>query len=203
MCRLCKQSVLDSAAGISISAMLLHFQSEQWLPYPVEEVFSFFADPDNLPRLMPRWQRARIDQATFVAPPPAPAVAFRGDRIKAGSGTRLTITARPFPFAPVRIPWVALIEDFRWNQGFCDVQLRGPFRYWRHCHSVQTAPSPRDGTSGTLLRDQVAYELPLGRVGAAAGRSVVRWQLAAAFRYRHKRTSALLAANAENDGGAP
>ena len=126
---------------------------------------------------------------------PRPLVRSHADRIKAGSGTRLTITARPFPFAPVRVPWKALIEDFRWNEGFCDVQLRGPFHYWRHCHSVQAASSPRDGTPGTLLRDQVAYELPLGRLGAVAGRLVVRWSLAATFRYRHKLTSRLLAAN--------
>ena len=33
------------------------FTSEQWLPYPVEPVFAFFANPENLPRLMPKWQK--------------------------------------------------------------------------------------------------------------------------------------------------
>ncbi len=36
------------------------FQTEQWLPFPVELVFAFFAYPENLPRLMPAWQKARI-----------------------------------------------------------------------------------------------------------------------------------------------
>ncbi|HEY5214106.1 MAG TPA: SRPBCC family protein, partial [Acidobacteriaceae bacterium] len=52
--------------------MRLRFHTEQHLPYPIETVFAFFADPANLPRLMPAWQRARIDHATFVPPPPPP-----------------------------------------------------------------------------------------------------------------------------------
>ena len=38
-------------------------QTEQWLPYPRERVFAFFADPGNLPPLMPEWQRARVERA--------------------------------------------------------------------------------------------------------------------------------------------
>jgi ligand-binding SRPBCC domain-containing protein len=179
---------------------MLHFQIDQWLPYPVERVFAFFADPGNLPGLMPHWQAARIEHASFVAPPPPPADWASSSAIRAGSGTRLTITARPFPFAPVRLSWEALIEDFRWNHGFCDVQLHGPFRYWRHCHTVQAARSPLDESEGTLLHDAVNYELPLGVLGAAAGKLVVQGQLAALFRLRHRRTAELLAAHPHDAG---
>ena len=167
--------------------MRLHFQIEQQLPYSVDTVFAFFANPANLPRLLPRWQRARIDGATFVSPPASPQPFPGSGQITAGSGTRLTITIRPVPFSPIRVPWVALIEDFRWLQGFCDVQLSGPFRYWRHCHTVQPHGD------GTLLHDAVTYELPLGPLGALADKLFVRRQLAAAFRFRHRRTLELLA----------
>ncbi len=167
------------------------FQAEQWLPYPLEQVFAFFADPANLPRLMPGWQRARIDAATYIAPP-APPVAFTGsERIIAGTGTRLTLTIRPVPFSPIRLPWDALIEDFQWLHGFCDVQLRGPFAYWRHCHRV--TPESRDGMAGTHLRDAVEYAPPLGPLGAIANAVFLRHQLAATFRFRQKRTLELLA----------
>jgi ligand-binding SRPBCC domain-containing protein len=107
--------------------MRFHFQTEQRLPYPLELVFGFFADPANLPRLMPPWQHARIDRATYVPPPP-PAQPFPGsDRITAGTGTQLTITIRPIPLSPIRVSWDARIENFRWLEGFCDVQLSGPF----------------------------------------------------------------------------
>jgi len=122
--------------------MRLYFETEQWLPYPTELVFAFFANPENLPRLMPPWQRARIEEAVFAPSPPRPTDSPRYPGIAAGNGTLLTIGFRPFPFAPFRIPWEARIEDFRWNEGFCDVQLRGPFKYWRHCHTVTPAPNP-------------------------------------------------------------
>ena len=44
------------------------FQTEQWVPYSLERVFAFFADPGNLPPLMPVWQRARVEGANYVAP---------------------------------------------------------------------------------------------------------------------------------------
>jgi ligand-binding SRPBCC domain-containing protein len=163
-----------------------HFQTEQLLPYPLETVFVFFADPANLPRLMPPWQRARIDHATYIAPPPPPHPFPGSDTIIAGSGTKLTLTIRPIPFSPIRLPWVALIEDFRWLHGFCDVQLRGPFRSWRHCHTVEPTPT------GTLLRDAVDYELPLAPLSNLADKLFVRRQLAATFRFRHRRTLELL-----------
>ena len=167
--------------------MRLQFSTEQWLPYSVETVFAFFADPANLPRLMPDWQRARIDHATYVAPPPPPTPFPGSDAITAGTGTRLTLTIRPIPFSPIRVPWDAVIEDFRWLQGFCDIQLRGPFRYWRHCHTVQPE------REGTRLRDAVEYELPLGPLSGLADQFFLRRQLAATFRFRQRRTLELLA----------
>jgi ligand-binding SRPBCC domain-containing protein len=167
--------------------MRFHFQTEQFLPYSVATVFAFFADPANLPRLMPAWQHARIDDATFIAPPQPPHPFKGSDAIKAGNGTRLTITARAIPFFPIRSPWVASIEDFRWLEGFCDVQLSGPFKYWRHCHTV------RQDLDGTRLRDHVEYEPPLGPLGAIANTLFIRAALAATFRLRHKRALELLA----------
>jgi ligand-binding SRPBCC domain-containing protein len=169
------------------------FHAEQWLPYPRELVFALFSNPENLPRLMPKWQRARIEEAMFVPPPPRPERGSRYPGIAAGSGTRLTISARPFPFAPIRLPWEALIEDFCWNEGFCDVQLRGPFRYWRHCHTVRDMDSSKTGLPGTLLSDQVEYELPLGSLSPLADKFVVKRSMQRMFAYCQKRTAELLA----------
>jgi ligand-binding SRPBCC domain-containing protein len=175
--------------------MRQYFHAEQWLPYPIETAFAFFADPANLPRLMPAWQKARIERASYV-PPPAPPQPFPGsDRIQAGTGTRLTITVRLLPFVPLRAPWDAVIEDFRWLEGFCDVQERGPFAYWHHCHTLRT--ELRDGVAGTLLRDAVEYEPPLGALGSLANAIFIRRQLAATFRFRQRRTLELLAASVD------
>ncbi len=107
----------------------------------------------------------------------------------AGSGTTLLITARAAPGVPLRLPWLALIEDFRWNEGFCDLQVKGPFAYWRHCHSVRA--ETREGRVGTVVRDAVVYELPLPAVSwmvAPMGPMAMR----AMFRYRQQQAAVLV-----------
>ena len=172
------------------------FQAEQWLPYSPEDVFAFFANPENLPRLMPAWQKARIEEAAFAPPPPRPPSAVPRRGIAAGAGTRLTLSFRPFPLSPVRIPWEAEISEFAWNDHFCDTQLRGPFMYWKHCHRITSASRPTGSdapsTPGSLLNDHVEYELPLGPLGNLANILLVRRQLASTFRFRHRRTAELL-----------
>jgi ligand-binding SRPBCC domain-containing protein len=172
------------------------FEAIQWLPYPVELVFAFFANPENLPRLMPKWQKARIEEAAFAPPPPRPTSAnpIRLRGIIAGAGTRMTLSFRPFPLSPFRVPWDAEITEFLWNDHFCDIQHRGPFAYWSHCHRLQPETRIRDGAAlaGTLLRDEVKYELPLGAVGQLAQRFFMERQVKSIFNFRHQRTAELL-----------
>ncbi len=166
-----------------------HFETEQWLPFPREVVFAFFANPKNLPPLMPSWQQARIVDATLQPAPPRPAGTPTLPGVVAGSGTRLLIKARVAPGVPLRQPWLALIEEFRWNEGFCDVQLKGPFAYWRHCHSVRDGE--QDGQAGTVVRDAVEYQLPLdplSRIVAPVGQMAMK----AMFGYRHRCADRLL-----------
>ena len=168
-----------------------HFRAEQWVPFPIELVFAFFANPENLPRLMPPWQKARIEEASFAPPPARAEGSPRFPGIAAGAGTRMTISFRPFPFAPVRVPWDAEIVEFAWNNHFCDVQLeRGPFAFWRHCHRLSA--EVRDGKAGTLLKDEVEYEMRFGALGDLAGRIGADWQFGSMFAFRHKRTAELL-----------
>ena len=128
------------------------FSAEQWLPYPVELAFAFFANPDNLPRLMPAWQRAHIDRAIFTPPPPRPPDTPQLPGLVAGAGTRITLTFRALPFFPLRLPWDAEISEFLWNDHFCDVIAgRGPFKSWNHCHQLRASPDPtgRSSSAGT------------------------------------------------------
>jgi ligand-binding SRPBCC domain-containing protein len=165
------------------------YHSEQWLPYPVDLVFAFFANPENLPRLMPPWQKARIEEASFAPPPPRPASAHPLRSIAAGPGTRITISFRPIPYSPFRIPWEAEIDEFVWNSHFADRQLRGPFVYWHHRHTVQQ--KARANSAGTLLRDEIEYEPALGALGEIAN-ALIAHQLRSTFAYRKLRTTELL-----------
>ena len=102
------------------------FQTEQWVPYSVERVFAFFANPANLPPLMPAWQHARVERAHYLPPPAAPVFDKAG--LVAGEGSLISISFRPVPLLPVRLGWDAYIAEFRWNDSFCDEQRRGPFQ---------------------------------------------------------------------------
>jgi ligand-binding SRPBCC domain-containing protein len=146
------------------------FQSEQWVPYPRERVFAFFADPANLPPLMPRWQHARVEKVPDAA----------------GVGSLITISFRPVPLLPVRLEWDALITEFRWNDFFCDEQRRGPFKYFRHCHRI------REERNGTVVSDHVEYELPFGVLGDVAHSVMMKRQIRSLFRHRQKMLPILL-----------
>lgn len=154
-----------------------HFQSEQWVPYPRERVFAFFANPANLPPLMPAWQQARVEKANLTAD-------------YAAAGSLIVISFRPVPLLPLRLQWEAYIAEFRWNDYFCDEQRKGPFRYFRHCHRVSEAE--RDGVKGSIVADAVEYELPFGFLGDLANALGMKRQVAYLFAYRQKMLPRLL-----------
>jgi ligand-binding SRPBCC domain-containing protein len=180
---------------ITNTAMRHTYHSEQWLPYSVYVVFAFFSNPENLPHLMPSWQKARIEEAALTAPPRSSAQnrSIPTQSI-AGAGSRITLSFKPFPYAPFRVPWEAEITEFVWNDHFCDHQLRGPFAYWHHCHQLRSEIRTKSGISipGTLLRDEVEYEPPLDKLGDLADSLFITRQLRSTFAYRHTRTRELL-----------
>jgi len=163
------------------------FQSTQWVPYSLERVFAFFANSANLPRLMPAWQKARIESSALVTPPNS---GGRSESTFAGKGSVMTISFLPFPLSPIRLRWVASIVAFEWNSYFCDEQQKGPFAYWRHCHRV--SEERRNGVDGTLVMDDLIYELPLGILAEPAHFLFLRRQVEAIFAFRQRRLVELL-----------
>lgn len=169
--------------------MRFSYHTEQHLPYPVEQVFAFFADPDNLPLLMPAWQYARIEQQSLV-PPPIQSNPSAPQIRASGVGSHVTLSFRPFPFSPFRLHWQAEISEFVWNEHFCDAQLRGPFAYWNHCHYIRQVNE--SGMDATLIADNVEYELPFGIAGQIAHRLFIRRQIERTFAYRQVQLARIL-----------
>lgn len=161
------------------------FTAEQWVPYPVPHVFDFFSNPENLPRLMPPWQDARIDSMELT--PPADA---RNPQ-SAGRGSRILLSFRPVPLSPIRLRWLALIDDYVADQRFCDLQVSGPFGFWRHCHSLT---AERHGAlEGTRITDAVDYDWPIQSISPLIDMFGGRLQIQSIFRFRHRATERLLA----------
>jgi ligand-binding SRPBCC domain-containing protein len=109
------------------------FESELWLPRPLEEVFKFFSDAANLDLLTPPWVNFRIVT-------PSPIAMHRGALID----YRLRVRGMP-------IRWRTRIIEWNPPHRFVDEQLHGPYRQWHHEHEFQS----KDG--GTLVRDRVRY----------------------------------------------
>ena len=178
----------------TIEHMSEGFKTEQWVPYPVELVFAFFANPANLPHLMPRKLETRIEDARIEPPPPRPVAADVSRRFKsvaAGVGSEILISFYPIPWVPRRVSWLACITEFEWNSHFCDAQMRGPFSAFIHRHGIRA--ESRDGQEGTLVSDAVEFEMPYGWVGRIVG-ALVRRKLVSSFAYRQKRLPEILAA---------
>jgi ligand-binding SRPBCC domain-containing protein len=173
--------------------MSQQFQTRQWLPFPVELVFAFFANPVNLPHLMPPRLKTRIEDARIQPPPARPVAqdpARRFVSVAAGVGSQILISFEPIPWIPKRVSWMARITEFEWNSHFCDEQVRGPFTGFRHRHGIE--PEFRDGQEGTLVSDEIEFALPYRAIGMAGGLLVKR-QLAQSFAHRQKRLPEILA----------
>jgi ligand-binding SRPBCC domain-containing protein len=166
------------------------FLFQDWVPFPLERVFLFFASPGNLPRIMPPWTRTRVDAVRLLPPPPAPdGSRFPLDSL-AGVGSEIVTSFRTFPFLPVRSQWIAQITEFEWNHHFEDVQAKGPFRSWLHRHETQA--ETRKGVAGTLVRDRIQLEVGFGVLGKSASRFFLPRQIARTFEHRQRTLPALL-----------
>lgn len=143
-------------------------EREQWLARPIEEVFAFFGDATNLEAITPAWLR-------FSVITPAP--------IAMAAGTLIQYKLR---WHRMPLWWTTLIEAWEPPHRFVDTQLRGPYRLWHHTHTFE------EHLGGTLIRDKVRYQLPLGRLGAALHRLGVRRDLEAIFDARACRVRELL-----------
>jgi ligand-binding SRPBCC domain-containing protein len=132
----------------------------QVVPKPRAELFDFFADAHNLERITPEFLHFRV-----ITPPP----------ITMDQGTMIDYRLRLYG-APLR--WRTEIELFEPARRFVDIQLKGPYRLWRHLHEFD------DVDGGTRIRDFVEYEIPFGPIGRVARTLMVERTLERIFDFR-------------------
>jgi ligand-binding SRPBCC domain-containing protein len=166
-----------------------HLEFEQWVPFPIEHVFAFFSNPENLPRIMPASSGTKLITVNRKPAPPSPP-GMNGDKA-AGVGSTIVTSFRVFPFLPLRAQWIARITEFEWNHYLADVQDRGPFKSWHHRHEFRA--ETRGGVRGTLVRDVIDYEVGFGFLEAIANALLVRRQMQSTFAQRQQTLPKLLA----------
>jgi ligand-binding SRPBCC domain-containing protein len=133
---------------------------EQLIRRPLNEVFAFFARPENLARITP-------SSLAFDILTPLP--------IKMKEGAVIDYTVKPLFF---KVHWRTLITDYQPPYKFVDVQIKGPYVFWHHTHTFEEVPE------GTLIRDEVHYVLPFGWLGRLVHPLFIKKQLRQIFDYR-------------------
>ena len=190
----CRLQFLHPSVISGCDRMSRRFESEQWVPAPLERVFAFFADPHNLPRIMPPALGTRLVKLSLV-PPRFPAGQVPPGTLRmAGAGTEMTVAVRVIPYFPVHERWVVRITEFSLNQYFHDVQKQGPFRLWEHTHSFE--PGAVGGQEGTLIRDEVDYEIGFGIVGRVLENTLFQRIFRSTFEYRRRAIGEIFPASA-------
>ena len=139
----------------------MRFVKETLIHASPERVFAFHQLPDAFERLIPPWENVKVIQKADIS------------RI----GSRSIIETRIF--GPIKMRWIAEHTAYDPPRMFEDVQISGPFRKWRHRHSV--VPHPK----GAVLRDEMEYEMPLRIFGPLAAPLAIRPRLEKMFEYRH------------------
>lgn len=161
-----------------------------WVPFPVADVFLFFANPENLPRIMPPSTRTSIDELRLVPPEPRPGSPLPAGIMLAGRSSEIVTAFSLLPNLPLRRRWISRITEFEWNHHFVDVQIQGPFKSWTHRHEVR--PEIRDGVAGTVVRDDVQYAIGFGPLEAIVQALFVGPQMRATFAFRQRVLPGLL-----------
>lgn len=132
----------------------------QVIPRPPDEVFSFFAQPENLERITPA-------DLGFAILTPGPIV------MKTGALIDYTIRLMGVP-----IRWTTLITTYDPPHCFVDEQIRGPYSFWHHRHHFI------EHDDGTEIVDEVRYVLPGGPLAPLFHAIFVRRQLEKIFDHR-------------------
>jgi len=142
--------------------MKLHtLAREQIVARPLDEVFDFFSQPENLARLTP-------SSLGFQILTPGP--------VTVKEGALIDYVVRPLGF-PMR--WRTMITTHDPPHRFVDEQLVGPYSFWHHTHTFS------ETVDGTSIGDRVVYGLPLEPLGGLA-HPLIRNQLDRIFAYRRR-----------------
>ena len=140
---------------------------EQWVPRPMDEVFAFFGDAQNLELVTPPHLRFKVLRSST-------------NPLQAGTLIDYKLQLHGIPFR-----WQSLIGEWNPVTHFSDTQIRGPYKKWHHTHTF----FEQDG--GTLIRDHALYRLPFGVPGDAVAYFFVKKDLEKIFGYRFQKVREL------------
>jgi uncharacterized protein len=131
-----------------------------FVPYPFEKVRPFFFTPKSL---------------VLLSPPVSQMELLYGYEENMRQGQEMAFQIK---MGPIPQTWIANIDEHH-PEYFVDTQTKGPMRYWHHKHSFIAHET------GTELKDEVHFTMPLGFLGKLALKIFAKVMLRRLFLYRN------------------
>lgn len=144
--------------------MVHYLHQEQVIPAPVNTVWDYFCNPNNLNEITPPYMHFEI--------------------IKGGNGKMYEgqiIEYRVQFLRGVRSLWLTEIPHVRDGLYFVDEQRVGPYHFWYHEHIFKVHPS------GTKMTDRVTYVIPFGVLGDLMNKVWIAKRLEDIFNFRRQK----------------
>jgi ligand-binding SRPBCC domain-containing protein len=129
-----------------------------------QRVFEFHEQPEALALLTPPWEKARVINSADISE----------------VGSKAIVEVSVLGIFSMR--WIAQHTAYDPPHYFEDIQIKGPFKSWRHRHIIKSDPA------GAVLRDEIEYEPPLGFMGRLIAPVVIERRLRRLFEFRHEVT---------------
>jgi ligand-binding SRPBCC domain-containing protein len=139
------------------------------IPAPIDRVFDFFSEAANLNQITPPWLHFKI---------------LTKDSIRMEKGTHIDYFLR---LHAIPLIWKTQIIEWDPPYHFVDLQLKGPYKYWRHSHRFETK------RNGTVMQDSVDYIVPGGFLSPLFHSLFVKKDLDRIFDYREKKLTEIFA----------
>lgn len=136
----------------------------QFIPHSLDEVWQFFARPENLNAVTP-------DDMSFD---------ILSDIKDIEMYEGMIIRYKISPFLGIKMDWVTEITYIKDRQYFIDEQRFGPYALWHHEHHFEAQ------NGGVLMTDLLHYKVPYGIIGTIADAIFVDNKVEQIFSFRKK-----------------
>lgn len=127
--------------------------------FPSEEVFHWHLSPGAIYRMIPPWEKVEV-------------VSHGGNPSQVGSTVVLNAKIGPFSFI-----WEVKHAEFIEGKSFTDIQVKGPFTYWKHTHTVYPI-----GDSSCEWEDTIEFIAPFSILNPRIEKKLKRM-----LEWRHRR----------------
>ena len=135
---------------------------KQIIKKDINEVFTFFSNPENLKKITPQ----KLDFKILTPKP-----------IKMKEGQLIDYTIK---ILGKKIRWRTIITDYNPPKMFIDQQLLGPYSMWHHRHEFNIVDN------GVEIIDKIDYVVPYGILGRIINFFFIKSDLDRIFHYRYE-----------------